>query len=215
MSLACLQVDHHDLTSISPQEAVARIKEKPFVILTVHRGLGVNEHVYDEIFYSDSQLSQNNSQQDENMPLNVVSSYPKPRVRAVTTVEESQRYQNQHRQGVSSNGAPVSGAHHLKQPAHRALHPQVAFPQGMERGSKDSGLSSGSSTHQDSEVNISRQGFAGKRESYHSYAGSQGSQGSHVSRGSHQVSNSHCRIEGNYEVEVREPNELCGGKWAA
>lgn len=149
--------------------------------LTVHRGIATGDHVYDEIFYSENlsqnlsqsqSLSQNLSQQDENIPFNMASSSSKPRIR----MEERQ----QHPPGPSSSVAPRG------KPVHRVLH------QGVEKGSKDSGLSSGSSTHQEQEGVPHR-----------SRTRSQGSQGSQGSQWVEQRSNGRCRIEGNYEVQVR------------
>lgn len=114
-----------------PQEAVARIKEKTLVTLTVLRGVdcnkrsgeradrGIDDHVYDEILYTDFQLSQNLSQQDENTPINMASGgYPK---------------------SSSKGRVPMS-----RGTSHHHLHTCKGRDKG---GSKDSGLSSGSSTH--------------------------------------------------------------------
>lgn len=156
--------------------------------LTVHRGISADDHVYDEIFYSENlsqnlsqqSLSQNLSQQDENTPFNMASSSSsRPRVRMEDTG---------HHPPPPSSSATPRGKH-----AHRVLHHQHKSPQGMEKGSKDSGLSSGSSTHQDQE---DRQGLQ-----YRSRTQSQGSQSSQGSQ-LEQRSNGRCRIEGNYEVEV-------------
>ena len=203
---------------------------------------GGGDHVYDEIFYSDlSQQSQHSlSQQDENTPLNMAT-YPRPRgtggrTTAINTVDESQRY---HRHPPPLHPAPTSPAppppvsnvqQHQQQhqqrstrslqrvghPPHHAPHKP---PQGMEKGSKDSGLSSGSSTHQEGGggggvADNSRHAFlqhGGK--SNHRRQGSQGSQGSHPggSQWVEQCSNERCRIEGSYEFEVSLGKRKFGG----
>ena len=68
-------MDNFDLCRLSPQESVARIKEKSVVTLTVlrsgsHESLKKDEHIYDEILYADltQNLSQPNLLQDENFP---------------------------------------------------------------------------------------------------------------------------------------------------
>ena len=75
MLFRSLQVDNYDLCRLSPQESVARIKEKSVVTLTVLRQGGhetskKDEHIYDEILYADltQNLSQPNLLQDENFP---------------------------------------------------------------------------------------------------------------------------------------------------
>ncbi len=236
----CVQVDGRELISISPPEAVARIKEKTLVTLTVQRGNtgsasggggGGGEHVYDEIFYSDlSQQSQHSSQQDENTPLNM-STFPRPRgtggrMAAVGTMDDSQRYYRQPHALSSPAPPPPTGGqphpqhnhhhhhHHCSgaKPAHRGAgpvshhaHPHSKPPQGVEKGSKDSGLSSGSSTHQEGGgAAEDRHAFLQGGKSHHRRLGSQGSQGSHPggSQWVEQCSNDRCRIEGSYEVEV-------------
>ena len=82
--------------------------------------------------------------------------------------------------------------HKSRQPATVHLKPvqwgmASKRPQSGERGSKDSGLSSGSSTHQDNEE---------KHGPPDSNQGLKASQCPGTSE--------HCRIEGNYEVEVRK-----------
>lgn len=199
------QVDHHDITSISAQEAVARIKEKTLVTLTIHRGMAKvehDQHLYDEIFYSDSQLSQQSlSQQDDSMSLNFPT-YPRAKSRGGKG-DENQGY---HRNPSSSSLATATGR--CTKPMHRVVHQTNPSQQGtMERGSKDSGLSSGSSTHQEHEENR----HAGRLPEPHRHRmGSQGSQESHGSQGSGSG-----MVEGNFEVEVRS-RESSGviGSWA-
>lgn len=189
------KVDHHDITSISPQEAVARIKEKTLVTLTIRRGVAeaeFDQHVYDEIFYSDSQLSQQSlSQQDENMSGLNQTTFPRAKSRGTGRHgEEGQRY---HRHPSSSTITTGSG----RRPMHSlVVHPTNPTQQGsLERGSKDSGLSSGSSTHQEHEE--SRHGIAWRPELQQHHGSLRGSQGSQSS------SNGRSNIEGSYEVEVR------------
>lgn len=188
-------MDHHDITSISPQEAVARIKEKTLVTLTIRRGVAeaeFDQHVYDEIFYSDSQLSQQSlSQQDENMSGLNQTTFPRAKSRGTGRHgEEGQRY---HRHPSSSTITTGSG----RRPMHSlVVHPTNPTQQGsLERGSKDSGLSSGSSTHQEHEE--SRHGIAWRPELQQHHGSLRGSQGSQSS------SNGRSNIEGSYEVEVR------------
>lgn len=187
-------MDHHDITSISPQEAVARIKEKTLVTLTVHRGVARverDQHLYDEIFYSDSQLSQQNlSQQDDNMSLNFPTY---PRAKGGVTGGQGDENQRSHRKPSSSSVATGSGRR--TKPMHQVVH---QTNQGT-RGSQDSGLSTGSSVHHEHE-----DGFAGRPEPHRHRIGSQGSQGSH---GSQCSGSGRSRIEGNFEVEVRNKGE--------
>lgn len=191
-----VQVDQHDIADIGPQESVVRIKDRTLVTLTIHRGLDLGgEHLYDEIFYSDSR---NNSQdlsqsQDENTPSNMTSTYPRPRGRTAVRLEENQRYYN-HPLPASTPATPTTAANggHLNvRPVHRAVQRHSSGP--LEKGSKDSGLSSDGSTHQDCMEDSRHVGFTGTPEPYHVRMGSQGS---------HCSSSEHSRIEGNYEVEV-------------
>ena len=206
-----LQVDHHDIAAIGAQEAVARIKEKTHVTLTVLRGVAYSpddQHVYDEIFYSDSQLSQQSLSQQEDMSFNLTAPRP-PKGGSKLVVEETAH----HRQLTPSSSAGSGGGSQWPKPVHRVMQQTMPPTSGvaMEKGSRDSGLSSGSSTHHDgSEETPNRrsrhhqqhqqqqhqqhqqqqhQRRQGRR---HERVGSQGSQGSQSS-GS---------LEGNYESEV-------------
>lgn len=187
---------------------MARIKEKTLVTLTVHRGVAPQDqqHLYDEILYSDSQLSQNLSQPDENMPLTPAYTGVRPRGRPALLVEENQRSphpQSPHPQSPHLQSPhprlPSSSGHRGGKPVHRVVLQQP--PQGVEKGSKDSGLSSqGSSNHHNHHDNEE-----GRRpEPHHVRMGSQGSQ---ESRGSQSSGSGHSRVEGNYEVEVRDREE--------
>lgn len=172
--------------------------------------------MYDEIFYSDlSQQSQHSSQQDDNTPINMAT-YPRPRGTGgrMPIGDDNQRY-FRHPPAPSSPAPPPPTAglqphlqnhshqHRSARPGHRGagvFHtPHGKPPQSLEKGSKDSGLSSGSSTHQEG-GGAQDHTFKG----HHRRMGSQGSQGSHpsVAQWVEQCSNERCRIEGNYEVEV-------------
>ena len=189
------QVDQHDIAVIGPQESVARIKEKTLVTLTIHRGLDSGEHLYDEIFYSDSRNnSQELSQQDENIPSNMTSTYPRPRGRTAVGAEESQRYYNHSVPAVTATTTVTNGSHLNVRPMHRAVQRHSSGP--LEKGSKDSGLSSDGSVHQDC-CEDRHAGFTGTPEPYRVRVGSQGSHSSGSEHGRIEG-----RIEGNYEVEV-------------
>lgn len=194
------QVDQHDIAVIGPQESVARIKEKTLVTLTIHRGLDSGEHLYDEIFYSDSRNNSQDqlSQQDENTPSNMITTtYPRHRGRTAARQEENQQYYNHPVPAptpaattTTATPAASNGGHLNVRPVHRAVQRHSSGP--LEKGSKDSGLSSVGSTHQDC-CEDRHAGFTGTTEPYHVRMGSQGSH----------CGSEHSRIEGNYEVEVR------------
>lgn len=219
-----VQVDFHDLSTINPQEAVARIKEKTLVTITVQRGSnphsnrqGVDpegdNHVYDEILYTDC-LSQNLSQGlsqghsqgfDENLPggggggggmaFNHLPLKNKPGKNHSEDKGQRLRLQQQ----LSSSSLQLQHVRDRTMGGKQGKAPR-------ERGSKDSGLSSGSSVHQD-DMDPSQ----GK----HNLGGPHGGEGPLLHRlcrtssggsGSYlpeqQVSSVHCRIEGDLEVEV-------------
>ncbi len=191
---------------------MARIKEKTLVTLTVLRGLewrqggGPEEHLYDEILYTDS-LSQNLSQQDENsLSVVMAAGYPKQKKRSPSILEDNLNQKSRHSNSTSGGGThlvPVqrkdyhvsnlSTHHHHHSPAGKSSSFRI------ERGSRDSGLSSGSSNHHDDEAQ-NRHGFVMNPEPNHCRQGSYESQ-SYKCVG--KLSSSHCRREGNYEVEVR------------
>lgn len=136
-------MDFYSLTVIPPEEAVARIKDKPTVTLTVVRGLvpptahkqnsAYSDHIYDEILYADQEKL---SHHDDGALLK----------------ESGHR----HRLGANSSpstrrkGSPL-GFQHQHQPVGAN---QNTLP--VEKGSKDSGLSSGSSTSPDHKHRVTR-----------------------------------------------------------
>lgn len=135
-----LQIDNHDLWKISIKEAVSRIKDQPSLALTIVRWEnldynlegGGDDHIYDEILYAD--LSQPLlSQQDENSPPFQSMSYNSPsgsrRLRPPMT-EELRNHPKM--EGAASPSAAYIYGRSQKVPI-------------GEKGSKDSGLSSGSS----------------------------------------------------------------------
>lgn len=143
------QVDNFDLWRMTPQESVARIKERTVITLTVLRETGNmaaapnRQHIYDEIMYSDlsqQNLSQNALSQpgllqhDENHP-------PTP------PPINFGKFGSASQQNLLDHEEPS----HKPQKAMRPTSPAAHFVyrtsssgQG-ERTSKDSGLSSGSS----------------------------------------------------------------------
>lgn len=144
------QVDGFDLWRMTPQESVARIKEKTVVTLTVIRDSGNmsaqtnRQHIYDEIMYTDlsqQNLSQNTlsqpglSQHDENHP-----PIPPPM--------NFGKYSSASQQDLLSHEEPSHRPQKHMRPTSPAAHlmyrTSSSSGQG-ERTSKDSGLSSGSS----------------------------------------------------------------------
>ena len=126
-------MDLYDLCKINPKEAVARIKDKTVVTITVLRGdeyqqqdtSQKEEHIYDEILYAD--LCPALSQSDENYP-------PAPVMASPGFSKDSLQKRRAPMQEDLQNKRPASPlANHTAQTG--------------EKGSKDSGLSSGSSGH--------------------------------------------------------------------
>jgi len=212
------------LASINPQEAVARIKQKSLVNITVLRGSNPrsrvrsldfdvdDSHVYEEILYSDCNqslsqggASQGHSQvflsQDDNGGGSVTSGshFSSSRNKPAKMEDRSQRLQNQ--QQLSSSSLQLSYGRERTVGGKPAKNPR-------ERGSKDSGLSSGSSGHQDdADPSQGRHGFvgnphAGENSMQHNRICRTSSGGSGSYHPEHCVSNIHCRVEGDYEVEV-------------
>lgn len=196
---------------MDPKEAVARIKERTLVALTIIRGLEPfphkgqsDDHVYDEI-YSDRQLGQNHL--DENTPINsdstMSSGFPLPKTKTgkVPPIDQNQRsHAPKLLQPLSP--LPVRAVHRDKP----LLCKTSKYPRALEGGSKDSGLSSGSSTHQENEdPHLGRHMFApsspvGDSPRHHFHRTGSGSSVGPISQ--RPTSNSHCHIEGEYEVEV-------------
>ena len=167
------------MARIDPQEAVARIKDKPVVALTVLRGFPkpthLNrsksdqdaQHIYDEIMYADAL-----SQQDENLPpvISAGVSALNARKHRLPMMEDGTNRSSKaaHKRPVSPAGntffrtssgppAPKHQSHnnrshqsHRSNHHHQHHHPHHPhqtrhLPGGESKGSKDSGLSSGSS----------------------------------------------------------------------
>lgn len=169
-------MDYYDLARIDPQEAVARIKDKPVVALTVLRGFPkpahLNrsksdqeaQHIYDEIMYADAL-----SQQDENLPpvISAGVSALNARKHRLPMMEDPPNRSSKaaHKRPVSPAGntffrtssgppAPKHQSHNRSHQSHRSNHHHLHqqhphqtrhLPGGESKGSKDSGLSSGSS----------------------------------------------------------------------
>lgn len=132
-------MDLYDLCKINPKEAVARIKDKTVVTITVLRGdeyqqqniSQKEEHIYDEILYAD--LCPALSQSDENYP-------PAPVMASPGFSKDSLQKRRAPMQEDLQNKRPASPlANHIERATSSA--------QNGEKGSKDSGLSSGSSGH--------------------------------------------------------------------
>ena len=132
-------MDLYDLCKINPKEAVARIKDKTVVTITVLRGdeyqqqntSQKEEHIYDEILYAD--LCPALSQSDENYP-------PAPVMASPGFSRDSLQKRRAPMQEDLQNKRPASPlANHIERATSSA--------QNGEKGSKDSGLSSGSSGH--------------------------------------------------------------------
>ena len=120
--------------------------------------------------------------------------------------DRNQRLQNQHQQ-LSSSLLQLSYARERNIAGKPAKNPR-------ERGSKDSGLSSGSSVHQDdADPSQGRHGFVGNphagESSLHNRLCRTGSGGSGSYLPEHCVSNIHCRVEGDFEVEVSRSSGVC------
>lgn len=140
------QVDNFELWHMTPQESVARIKERTVITLTVLRETGNmaaapnRQHIYDEIMYSDlsqQNLSQNALSQpghDENYP-------PTP------PPINFGKYGSASQQNLLDHEEPSHKPPKAMRPTSPAAHLMYrtsSSGQG-ERTSKDSGLSSGSS----------------------------------------------------------------------
>ncbi len=169
------------MSRIDPQEAVARIKDKPVVALTILRGFPkpthLNrsksdqeaQHIYDEIMYADAL-----SQQDENLPPVISAGVSALNARSrhrIPMMEDALNRSSKaaHKRPVSPAGntffrtssgppAPKHQSHnrshhqshrsnHTHSHHHQHHHPHQTrhIPGGESKGSKDSGLSSGSS----------------------------------------------------------------------
>ena len=161
------QVDNCDLWRMTPQESVARIKEKSVILLTVVRETGGNasakanhSHIYDEIMYSD--LSQQNlSQHALSQPLPGLS-FTGPGLLAQGFSQYDENYPpapppmdfgkyapaaQQLKPLIDNEDSDHKPQRHLR-PISPAAHltRRTASTSGLgERTSKDSGLSSGSS----------------------------------------------------------------------
>ena len=137
----CTQVDNYDLWDMTPQESVARIKEKPVLTITVLRDVGhesTQHHIYDEIIVTD--LSQQNlSQQDENVP-------PTPPPMDFGKFSPSAQPKLLHNGAALMSEDPSHRSQRLRptSPAAQFTYKTSNSGQG-EHTSKDSGLSSGSS----------------------------------------------------------------------
>lgn len=203
---------------------MSRIKDKIVLTLTILRGgsprdqsppnLTTEEHIYDEILYAD--LSQPLSQQDENfplLPLFHMDTYS-PSVPRKNRFPMHEDIQNRHRMHTR----PMSPA------ANYVYRATSSAPSAGQKGSKDSGLSSGSSgspppfarqpakhhhkgmrhypgstQNLDQEV-MGRHSYRTEREMLKSYLKTQ-----KKSQPTNQPTSSkgrNCRIEGEYEVEV-------------
>ena len=132
-------MDLYDLCKINPKEAVARIKDKTVVTITVLRGdeyqqqntSQKEEHIYDEILYAD--LCPALTGTDENYPPASVMASP-------GFSKDSLQKRRAPMQEDLQNKRPASPlANHIERATSSA--------QNGEKGSKDSGLSSGSSGH--------------------------------------------------------------------
>lgn len=153
----CLfQVDSYDLCSLPKPESVARIKDKSVVTFTVLRGGGPllehtsatqgkhPEHIYDEILYAEL-----NPFADENSPPPCVSMSQKEW--GLSQDSQLSASRNTHRLLHPSDGSrsrinrPTSpmadNIYKSPLPLHQVDAPKVIY---SERGSRDSGLSSGS-----------------------------------------------------------------------
>ena len=215
-------MDFHDLSRMNPQEAVARIKDKTLVTLTVIRNSNTQqmdynfssipeEHIYDEILYTDS-LSQNLSQQDENFPPFATKESSSSRKHG----RRRQRKDGQNRPSklaLKRSTSPVANSAFL-----RPTPGNQGSPHSGEKGSKDSGLSSGSSgsKHQEEEQQQQQQEQQGEVPMDRSQAGRLSyrteqeiaknflkTQQKYQESAVLVPSSRNCRIEGEYEVEVR------------
>ncbi len=174
------------------------------------QGVDYDNHVYDEILYTDCSqgLSQGQSQghsqgfsQDEGLPGGVMSSnhlLPKSKLGKSSSDDKNQRLRMQ--QQLSSSSLQLQYGRDRV-----AMSKQGKVPR--ERGSKDSGLSSGSSGHQDDlDPSPGRHTFVGAphgmENTKHHRISRTGSGGSGSYQPEQQVSNMHCRVEGDSEVEV-------------
>jgi len=175
-------VDYYNISAIPPQEAVARIKDKTMVTLTVLRGLVAPtrnpDHIYDEILYADQMLSQ-----------------PESQLATTGLLQDSLSRKTRGQRSVEG------------------------FHTAGEKGSKDSGLSSGSSSSPEHQkprpvmdqgvvyppdaplerISNIRKSYRTEREMARRFLKTRQPRATdHVSR----EPDSNCRIEGDYEVEV-------------
>ena len=218
---------------MDPQEAVARIKDKPTVSLTVLRGFpkpahitrtkSDQEHIYDEILYADAL-----SQQDENFPpvMSAALSALQARRHRLPMMDDQPMRSSKaaHKRPVSPAGNTFfrtsSGPPAPKHQSHHRSHRSHQVRAGESNGSKDSGLSSGSSgtgRHRADEVqpnhHVVGDVHAFERSIYDRRSGRMDhnaarkmlfENGRRASDTSLQASvRRNCRIEGDYEVEVR------------
>ena len=241
-----LQVDFLNLTDIAPQEAVARIKDKPIVTLTILRGVSsskqkssTQDHIYDEIMYADQQLSQNLSQQEDFSQFMTAGlsqeSFPSRHRQRLGQLSERDLLRHEiKKRGHDHAPNGVKETRHINYPTVSSNGTQVTLP--GEKGSKDSGLSSGSSTspehHKDRARMVEgqavvypedapfdriakiRHSYRTEREMLKKFLKSQKKEPDIVvETGTVENSRRNCRIEGDYEVEVGVRmfrNILCG-----
>ena len=232
------QVDFYNLTAIHPQEAVARIKDKTLVTLTILRGLvppskqgtHASDHIYDEILYADQQLSQNLSQQEDGFPQFMATgllrdpSFASHRHRAAAMNEDDSL--RLHAQALNRRpSSPLATVKEFQQQQHQMESTPMTTGQSTlpgEKGSKDSGLSSGSSNspeHKDKGFKCQdgvvypedapferlanlRQSYRTEREMVKNFLKTKKKEGTQLEV-AETDSKRNCRIEGEYEVEVR------------
>ena len=245
-----LQVDYLNLTDIAPQEAVARIKDKPMVTLTILRGVvsssskqksGTQDHIYDEIMYADQQLSQNLSQQEDFSQFMTTGLLQEPfpskhRQRLGQLTERDLLRHEIKKRGHDHSPNGLKETRHINYPTVSSNGTQVTLP--GEKGSKDSGLSSGSSTSPEhskergrmvegqavvypedapfDRIAKIRHSYRTEREMLQKFLKSQKKEPDNVvETGTVENSRRNCRIEGEYEVEVGVrmfSNILCGSE---
>lgn len=233
-------MDFYSLTAIHPQEAVARIKDKTLVTLTILRGLvppsklhkqgtHISDHIYDEILYADQQqqLSQNLSQQEDGFPPFMTTglirdpSFASRRHRMAITEDDSFRTPaHALLRRPSSPLETVKEFQHHRMESGLPINGHTTLP--GEKGSKDSGLSSGSSNspeHKDKGFKCQdgvvypedtpferlanlRTSYRTEREMLKNFLKTRKKEGTELEV-EETDSKRNCRIEGEYEVEVR------------
>lgn len=219
-------MDLYDLCKINPKEAVARIKDKTVVTLTVLRGdeyqqqntSQKEEHIYDEILYAD--LCPALSQSDENYPPVLAMASP-----------------GFSKDSLQKRRAPMLEDLQNKRPASplaNHIDRATSSAQTGEKGSKDSGLSSGSSGHVFSRHNEkavenqkgvahpnlgagnalnrsvgARSSYRTEREMVRNFLKSQKRSGHTHQLHTQSSKRRNYRIEGGYEVEVGNHSNRC------